>query len=93
MPELIHVKGKNVGRVILYALSTCVWCKKARNLLDELKIEYFYTYVDLLDSEENTRVKNEIRKWNSHCSFPTIVKDDGSCIVGFDEEKIRGLKK
>ncbi len=91
MTQMTHVEGKNVGTVMLYALSTCIWCKKARNLLDELKIEYSYIYVDLLESGENTRVKDNIRQWNPRCSFPTLVINDLECIVGFDEEKIRGL--
>lgn len=93
MLELTHVEGKNVGKVVLYALSTCVWCKKARTLLDELKIDYYYTYVDLLESEENARVKDEIRQWNPKCSFPTLVINNDSCIIGFEEAKIRELLK
>jgi glutaredoxin-like protein NrdH len=93
MPELLHVEGRNVGTIILYALSTCIWCKKARNLLDELNIDYYYTYVDLLNTEETVQVKDNIRQWNPKCSYPTLVINDNSCIIGFDEEKIRGLIK
>lgn len=93
MSEMSHVEGKNVGKIILYALSTCVWCKKARNLLDELKVEYYYTYVDLLNNDENIQVKDEIKKWNPRCTYPTMLINDDTCIVGFDETKIRGLAK
>ncbi|MBP7734454.1 MAG: glutaredoxin family protein [Spirochaetes bacterium] len=93
MAQLIHVEGKNIGSIVLYALSTCIWCKKARTLLDELKIEYSYVYVDLLESGENALVKDDIRQWNPQCSFPTLVINNEKCIVGFDEEKIRGLLK
>jgi glutaredoxin-like protein NrdH len=88
MPEMTHVEGKNVGKVVLYALSTCIWCKKARHLLDELKIDYYYTYVDLLENDDNTRVKDEMKQWNPRCSFPTLVINNEKCIIGFDEEKI-----
>lgn len=91
MSQLTHIEGKNVGSVVLYALSTCIWCKKARNLLDELEIDYYYMYVDLLETEENVRIKADIRQWNPQCSFPTLVINNEKCIVGFDEEKIRGL--
>ncbi|MBN2159589.1 MAG: glutaredoxin family protein [Spirochaetes bacterium] len=91
MPEMTRVQGKNVGKVVLYALSTCVWCKKTRNLLDEMNIEYYYTYVDLLNSDESSAVKDEIQRWNPRCSFPTLVINDTSCIIGFDEDRIRGL--
>jgi glutaredoxin-like protein NrdH len=93
MAEMIHVEGKNVGKVVLYALSTCVWCKKARKLLDELGIGYDYTYVDLLNPDENDAVKDEIKVWNPQCSFPTLVIDNKSCIVGFKEDQIKGLIK
>ncbi len=93
MNQMTHVEGKNVGTVVLYALSTCIWCKKARNLLDELKIEYSYVYVDLLESGDNVRVKDDIRQWNPQCSFPTLVINNQECIVGFNEEKIRGLAR
>ncbi len=93
MAQLTHVEGKNVGSIVLYALSTCIWCKKARTLMDELKIEYSYVYVDLLESGDNARVKDDIRQWNPRCSFPTLVINNEKCIVGFDEEKIRGLLK
>jgi glutaredoxin-like protein NrdH len=84
-----HVDGKNRGSVVLYALSTCVWCKKTRALLDELGVAYEYTYVDLLSPDENVRVKDEVRQWNPHCSFPTMVIDGERCIVGFAEDEIR----
>ena len=89
MENLKHVKGRKKGKVVLYALSTCVWCKKTRNLLDEIGVEYHYVYVDLLDREENEKVRAEVVKWNPQGSFPTIVIDEKNCITGFDESKIR----
>ena len=89
MENLKHVKGRKKGKVVLYALSTCVWCKKTRNLLDEIGVEYHYVYVDLLDREENEKVRAEVVKWNPQGSFPTIVIDDKNCITGFDESRIR----
>ena len=91
MAELTHVEGKNAGTIVLYALSTCVWCMKTRRLLDDLKLEYDYMYVDLLDSEENARIKDDIRQWNPRCTFPAIKINDDACIIGFNETKIREL--
>jgi glutaredoxin-like protein NrdH len=91
MAEFTHVEGKNAGNIKLFALSTCIWCKKARALLDELKLEYSYIYVDLLEKEDNDMTKTEIRKWNPQCSFPTLVINEEKCITGFDEKKIREL--
>lgn len=93
MQNLTHVEGANVGSVVLYALSTCIWCKKTKALLDELKIAYSFAFVDLLESEENSIARKELEQWNPRCSFPTLVINNEACIVGFDDEKIRGLLK
>jgi glutaredoxin-like protein NrdH len=89
MDKFTHVKGKDKGNVVLYALSTCVWCKKARQLLDDLKVEYYYVYVDNLDQSENEKTKEEVKKWNPKCTFPTIVINNNKCITGFQEDQIR----
>ena len=85
-----HVDGENRGKVILYALSTCGWCRKTKNLLNELGVEYHYLDVDLLQGKNKERARKKIMEWNPQCSFPTLVINDENCIIGFDEEKIRG---
>ena len=84
-----HVPGKNVGSLMLYALSTCPWCKKTKGLLNELGVEYRYIDVDLLKPDEKDQAIEAIKKWNPDCSFPTLVVDDKKCIVGFKEDDIR----
>ena len=84
-----HVTGKNKGKVMLYALSTCWWCAKTKALLNELGVEYDYTDVDMLKGEERDAVIKEIEKYNPICNFPTLVIDSNKCIVGFKEDDIR----
>ena len=86
---LEHVSGKNVGKVVLYALSTCPWCNKTKQLLNDLGVEYYYSNVDLLEGEEKAKIMNTVEKWNPSCSFPTLVINDSKCIVGFQESEIR----
>ncbi|MFH1382994.1 MAG: glutaredoxin family protein [Chloroflexota bacterium] len=83
-----HVDGRDAGQVTLYALSTCVWCKKTRALLDELGVAYDYEYVDLLQGSARTEAMDTVKQWNPACSFPTLVVND-KCIVGFREDEIR----
>jgi len=83
-----HVAGYYRGNILLYALSTCVWCKKTKKLLNDLGVEYYYIDVDLLDREEKERVKQEITRWNPACSFPTLVINDEKCIINYDRDKI-----
>lgn len=87
--DIKHVPGKNKGKVMLYALSTCGWCRKTKKLLDEMGIEYHYVDVDLVKDEEKESARKEVMRWNPRCSFPTIVVNDQLSIVGFDEQKLR----
>jgi len=84
-----HVDGKKKGDVMLYALSTCQWCNKTKNLLAELGVAFDYTYVDLLEGAEQESAMNAIERWNPAGSFPTLIIDDKQCIVGFQEQQIR----
>jgi glutaredoxin-like protein NrdH len=86
---ITHVPGKVSGHIMLFALSTCVWCAKTRKLLDDMGVAYDYEYVDLLQGEEKQQVIKKITGWNPSCSFPTIVINDKQCIVGFKEDDIR----
>ncbi len=88
-----HVAGENVGHVMLYALSTCIWCKKTRALLEGLGIEYHYEYVDLLQDSEKEKVMKTVERWNPSYNFPTLVINDNKCIVGFRENEIREALK
>lgn len=72
----------------MFTLSTCVHCKKAKRFMDECKVSYRFTDVDLLTGEERTVTIEEVRKLNADLTFPTIVIGD-SVIVGFDEDAIR----
>jgi glutaredoxin-like protein NrdH len=87
--DMMHVKGEYKGKVILYALSTCVWCKKTKKLLTELGVDFSYVFVDLLEGEEKVKVVDEVARYNPSRSFPTLVIDDKTSIVGYQEKRIR----
>ncbi len=84
-----HVDGKNRGKVILFALSTCGWCSKTKELLRELGIAFDYYYVDLLEGKDQDDAMDQVEKFNPSGSFPTLVIDDSRSIVGFKEKEIR----
>lgn len=84
-----HKPGKKKDKkVMLYALSTCMWCKKTKKLLDDHDVDYNYIFVDLIEGEERDAILKEVEKHNPAVSFPTILVD-GACIIGFDENKIK----
>ena len=84
-----HVEGTDKGRIVLYTLSTCMWCRMAKNLLRDLGVGYEYIDVDSLPQGEKDEVKKEIKKWNPDGSYPTMVINDKDSVSGFDETEIR----
>ena len=84
-----RVDGTDKGRIVLYALSTCMWYRMAKNLLHDLGVGYEYVDVDTLPPEEKDAVKKEIRKYNPDGSYPTIVINEKEYVSGFDEAEIR----
>ena len=85
-----HVDGRRNGKIVIYALSTCMWCRMTKALLKEIGVAYSYVDVDTLERREQEQVKAEIRRWNPSGSYPTIVIDDREAISGYDEAEIRG---
>ena len=47
-----HVEGQDKGNLVLFALSTCGWCKKTRALIEDIGASYDYVYVDLEKGKE-----------------------------------------
>jgi glutaredoxin-like protein NrdH len=90
--NVIKIKGKDKGKIMLYALSTCGWCKQTKSLLRDLGVEYSYIDVDLLEGADKSVVMDEVMKWNPVCSFPTLVINE-KCIVGFKPDQIKEALK
>lgn len=87
--QIEHVDGRDRGKVMLYALSTCGWCAKTKQLLTDLEVAFDYLYVDLVGRDEQKAVIEEVERYNPSLSFPTVVIGDRA-IVGFKEEELRG---
>jgi glutaredoxin len=84
-----HISGVNKGKVVMYGLSTCIWCKKTRQLLTDLGVDFDYIYVDLLNGDEEESAVQEVKRFNPSVSFPTVIINDERAILGFDEQAIR----
>jgi len=95
MPYQNHVKivsGNTINTIFLFTLSTCVWCKKTKQLLKDLGLGYRFVDVDLLEMNDQIVTYREIERFNPNISFPTIIINNGQeVITGFNEEKIKKL--
>ena len=84
-----HVNGRKVGDLMLYALSTCQWCNKTKELLRDLGVDFDFVYVDMLEGKEQDKALSELERYNARGSFPTLVIDNARCIIGYQESQIR----
>lgn len=83
------VSGKqNKHDVLVYALSTCGWCRMAKQLLKDKEVTYDYVDVDLCNQEDKDAIKDEIVRRGGDLSFPVIIVDGKVLISGFDRERI-----
>jgi glutaredoxin len=74
--------------VKIYTLSTCSHCKATKKFLEECKVQYEFTDVDVTKGEERKAILEDIKKINPKCSFPTIIIGE-KVIVGFKEDEIK----
>ena len=88
--KTIRVPGKNnKHKVLMYAISTCAWCKLAKSFLKDSNIEYDYIDVDLSTREDREKIRREILERGGSLSYPAILVDDKILINGFRKNKIK----
>lgn len=87
--QIKRVSGRKVGDIFIFALSTCIWCRKTKQLFKDLGVEYSYVDVDLLQGKDQDEAMKEMGKWNKTQSFPMIVLDNKKSMLGFKEQDIR----
>lgn len=84
------VPGRNrKHRVLLYAISTCGWCKRTKDFLKDNDIEFKYVDIDLCSEEDREEIKKDILKRGGRLSYPTIIVDDDVIINGFHDDMIK----
>lgn len=93
-PDVLTIRSRSMPPVVkVYALSTCIHCKKAKEYLDQCGVKYECVHVDQLTGDERKMTVEEVKKFNPSVSFPTIIIN-GEAVVGFNQEKIdEALKK
>ncbi len=93
MIEFTKVEGKDYGNIRVFALSTCVWCKKTRKYLEDHNVAYSYVHVDKLSDEDAELCLQEQLKYAPEESYPLIAIGENECIVGYDKSKLSNLVK
>src|SRR4030043_2412761 len=83
------VQGKkNEHKVVVYALSTCVWCKMTKQFLKDNEIDFEFIDVDLCEPEEKEQIRQQIQSKGGNLNYPPTVVDDKKLITGFRKDKL-----
>lgn len=89
MMDVVKVPGKNnKHKVMMYAISTCAWCKMTRKFLKDNEIAFEYVDVDLSSDEDHEKISKEILSRGGELSYPTLIIDDKTLITGFRKDKM-----
>lgn len=88
--KVVKVSGKNnKHRVLVYALSTCPWCRLTKQFLKDSEIEYEYVDVDFCVEEDMNKIRKHIFNLGGKLTYPVIIIDDKILINGFRREQIK----
>jgi glutaredoxin len=86
-----NVPGRDADRKVKFlALSTCAWCRKTKELLDEIGVAYDYVYTDLAPDDEWQQLRELMKQLNPRGSYP-VVTIGSEVVIGYQPERIREL--
>jgi glutaredoxin-like protein NrdH len=80
---------KNQHKVVLYALSTCVWCKMTKQFLKDNKVEFEFVDVDLMEEDDKEKIRAHIQSKGGSLSYPTTIVDDKIVVTGFRKDLLK----
>jgi len=90
--QTIKVSGKNnKHHVLVYAISTCGWCKRAKKFLNDNDVEYEYVDIDLCNDEDKEKIKNDIRTRGGPLVYPTLIIDNKILLTGAPQDKLKEI--
>ncbi len=76
--------------VTVYALSTCGFCSRALEFLDQHGVAYRYVHLDTLDPEMKDQVKQTLKEtYGERVTYPYTVVNRKEVLKGFIEPNWR----
>ncbi len=76
--------------VVVYALSTCPWCKRAKEWLTGQQVAFDLIEVDQLPDAESDAAADKAHELSGGHLYPVVVID-GTVVVGFRPERYADL--
>ncbi len=80
-----HVQGKNEGKkLIMISLTTCGFCKKAMQFLNDNDFSFSFIYLDKVDPTEKKLLRSYVSKtFDAAITYPFLIIDNKKWISGF----------
>ncbi|MHA1266904.1 MAG: glutaredoxin family protein [Candidatus Helarchaeota archaeon] len=73
MPDPTIVDGKYAKHdVMLYTISTCIWCRHLKNKLSASNIKYQFIDIDLIPWKEKEQLRKKLRAYRLRLAFPMM---------------------
>lgn len=86
LPVVSRAGSRNDHDIMVYALSTCGFCKRALAFLEANDFSYKFLYVDLIPIDVKNTIKQELKaRFRENVAFPFAVIDEKQHLVGFIE--------
>jgi len=91
----IPVDGeKDQREIIIFTLSTCMWCKKCKRWLNERNIKYRYIDMDQIQYSQKSEILGYLqRNYQQRISYPYMVCDKRDIVVGYNPDKYEEIMK
>lgn len=89
----IDVQGEKKGdeNIVIFTLSTCMWCKKCKRFLEERNMKYRYVELDKIESKDKKKILEYLKStYESRISYPFLVCKKGF-VVGYNPDKYENL--
>lgn len=90
--KTIKVTGRNKKhKVLIYSISTCSWCNRAKKFLKENNIEYEYIDIDQCSMEDRRKIIKDIQSRGGTLAYPTLIIDNETLLTGAPQDKLKEI--
>ncbi len=78
------------AEVFVYALSTCPWCRKAKQWFADNGVPFDFVDVDLMKGDEQEAAAQKAYELSGARRFPVVVIN-GEVVAGYNPDRYREL--
>ena len=77
--------------ILIFTLTTCMWCKKCKRFLEERNLKYRYIDLDKIERQDKSKILDYLKStYDTRISYPFLVCKSGH-VVGYNPNKYEEL--